>query len=76
VHAACSRWKPGHAALKIDPYDVQALAEGLRALDADADLRGRLSEAGPRQAENFSLARYERRLAGLYAKLGLSAEGA
>jgi glycosyltransferase involved in cell wall biosynthesis len=66
----------GDAALKIDPYDVQALAEGIRALDADSDLRGQLAEAGPRQAENFSLARYERRLAGLYAKLGLSAEGA
>lgn len=65
----------GDAALQVDPYDVQALAEGIRALDADAELRARLSLAGPRRAEEFSLERYDRRLAALYARLGLSAEG-
>ncbi|MFN6956732.1 MAG: glycosyltransferase family 4 protein [Acetobacteraceae bacterium] len=65
----------GDAAIQVDPYDVQALAEGIRALDADAELRARLALAGPRQAEQFSPERYDRRLAALYAKLGLSAEG-
>jgi glycosyltransferase involved in cell wall biosynthesis len=65
----------GDAALQVDPYDVQALAEGIRALDADADLRARLSIAGPKRAEEFSLERYDRRLAALYGKLGLSADG-
>jgi glycosyltransferase involved in cell wall biosynthesis len=65
----------GDAAIQVDPYDVQALAEGIRALDADAELRARLSLAGPKQAEAFSVERYDRRLAALYAKLGLAAEG-
>lgn len=65
----------GDAALQVDPYDVQALAEGIRALDADADLRARLSMAGPKRAEEFSLERYDRRLAALYGRLGLSADG-
>jgi glycosyltransferase involved in cell wall biosynthesis len=66
----------GNAALLVDPYDVQQIAEGIRALDADAELRARLAAAGPKQAEAFSPDRYDRRLAALYAKLGLSAEGA
>jgi glycosyltransferase involved in cell wall biosynthesis len=65
----------GDAAIMVDPYDVQAMAEGIRALDADAELRARLSLAGPKRAEEFSLERYDRRLAALYARLGLSAEG-
>jgi glycosyltransferase involved in cell wall biosynthesis len=65
----------GDAAIQVDPYDVQALAEGIRALDADAELRARLALAGPKQAEQFSCERYDRRLAALYASLGLSAEG-
>ncbi|MCX7685709.1 MAG: glycosyltransferase family 4 protein, partial [Acetobacteraceae bacterium] len=63
----------GDAAIQVDPYDVQAMAEAIRALDADAELRARLAAAGPRRAEEFSLERYDRRLAALYAKLGLSA---
>lgn len=65
----------GDAAIQVDPYDVQALTEAIRAVDADAELRARLSAAGPRQAEQFSPERYDRRLAALYAKLGLAAEG-
>jgi glycosyltransferase involved in cell wall biosynthesis len=33
----------GEAAIKVDPYDTRAMVEAIRALDADADLRGRLS---------------------------------
>jgi glycosyltransferase involved in cell wall biosynthesis len=58
----------GNAALQVDPYDTRALVEGIRALDTDADLRGRLAEAGPIQAEQFSPERYQARLADVYGK--------
>lgn len=58
----------GNAALQIDPYDTRALVEGIRALDSDADLRGRLSEAGPIRAQEFSPERYQARLAKLYGQ--------
>jgi len=58
----------GNAALQVDPYDTRALVEGIRALDSDADLRGRLTEAGPIQAQQFSPERYQARLAEVYGK--------
>ncbi|MCZ8279155.1 MAG: glycosyltransferase family 4 protein [Acetobacteraceae bacterium] len=58
----------GSAALQVDPYDTRALVEGIRALDSDGDLRGRLAEAGPIQAQNFSPERYQARLAQVYGK--------
>lgn len=58
----------GNAALQVDPYDTRALVEGIRALDSDADLRGRLAEAGPVQAQQFSPERYQARLAEVYGK--------
>jgi len=61
----------GDAAVKVNPYDIRAMVEGIRALDADEDLRGHLSWAGRRQAAVFSAAAYERRLADLYARLGV-----
>ncbi|WP_198374147.1 glycosyltransferase family 4 protein [Neoroseomonas rubea] len=60
----------GDAAIKIDPYDTRAMVEAIRALDADADLRGRLAEAGPAQAALFSPERYRARLRDAYARLG------
>ncbi|MFT8245690.1 glycosyltransferase family 4 protein [Roseomonas sp. BN140053] len=66
----------GEAAVKVNPYDVRAMVEGIRALDSDAELRGYLSEAGPRQAALFSAEAYERRLRGLYEGLGLRLDGA
>jgi hypothetical protein len=42
--------------------------EGIRALDSDADLRGRLAEAGPIRAQAFSAERYQARLAELYGR--------
>ena len=62
----------GDAAMKVDPYDVRALVEGIRALDTDADLRGRLSQAGPGQASLFSPERYRVRLADAYARMGFT----
>jgi glycosyltransferase involved in cell wall biosynthesis len=63
----------GDAALTVDPYDVAALTEAIRAVDGDAELRARLADAGPRQAETFSLDRYAARLATLYSRLGVPA---
>lgn len=59
----------GDAALLIDPYDPRAIAEGLRALDSDADLRGRLSLAGRKRAQLFSAERFQQRMAQVYAGL-------
>jgi hypothetical protein len=58
----------GDAALQIDPYDMQAMVEGIRALASDEALRGRLSEAGPMRAQAFSVDRYHARLAALYGR--------
>lgn len=62
----------GDAAIKVDPYDVRAMVDAIRALDSDADLRGRLSEAGPTQAALYSPERYQMRLREAYAKLGVT----
>lgn len=65
----------GDAALQVDPYDVAQMVQAIRALDRDADLRGRLSEAGPGQAALFSPQRYQSRLQDLYGRLGVSFRG-
>ncbi|WP_201305986.1 glycosyltransferase family 4 protein [Roseomonas harenae] len=62
----------GDAAVKVNPYDVRAMVEGIRVLDADHELREHLSWAGQRQAALFSAAAYERRLAEVYARLGVT----
>jgi glycosyltransferase involved in cell wall biosynthesis len=59
----------GDAALQIDPYDTRALVEGIRVLDADADLRGRLARAGTLRAQEFSPELYQARLSKLYGNL-------
>jgi glycosyltransferase involved in cell wall biosynthesis len=65
----------GDAALLTDPYDPSAIAEGLRALDSDAVLRGRLADEGQRQAQRFTAARYTERLALLYRDVLTSPAG-
>lgn len=61
----------GEAALKVDPYDVRAMVEAIRALDADADLRGHLAELGPKQASLFAPERYQERIRDAYGRVGL-----
>lgn len=56
----------GEAALLVDPYDSQAIRQGIVALDADADLRNELTARGRRQAEEYSPEAYRNRLAELY----------
>ncbi len=65
----------GDAAIKIDPYDIRAMVDSIRALDTDADLRGRLAAFGPRQASLFSPERYQVRVRDTYAKLGVTLGG-
>lgn len=62
----------GDAAISVDPYDVQAMTRGLRALDADEGLRNDLVHRGLAQAGRFSVAAYEDRLKTLYGRVGLS----
>ena len=56
----------GDAALLVDPYDVSAIARGLRRLDTEADLRADLARRGPGQAQRFSTERYKTNLTALY----------
>jgi glycosyltransferase involved in cell wall biosynthesis len=57
----------GDAAVLVDPYDTQAIAQGIRALDRDEALRARLEEAGPRQAARFDAEPYRTALTAMYA---------
>ncbi len=62
----------GDAAISVDPYDVQAMTRGLRALDADEDLRADLVRRGTNQAARFSVEAYRDRLTQMYRRVGLS----
>jgi glycosyltransferase involved in cell wall biosynthesis len=65
----------GNAALLVDPYNVYAIAEGIRALDIDANLRGDLSAKGLKQSALFDRATYNRRLDELYGRLTIGGRG-
>jgi glycosyltransferase involved in cell wall biosynthesis len=56
----------GDAALLVDPYNVDAIRQGILTLDADQDLRSEFSARGRRQAEKFSPERYRARLEEAY----------
>jgi glycosyltransferase involved in cell wall biosynthesis len=61
---------PGKDALDFPPGDAGALAEQLRRLVEDPDLRGRLGTEGRRTAErDFDRARLGPQVAGLYETL-------
>lgn len=59
----------GEGALLVDPYDTRALAEGISALEANADFRARLSLHGRRTAEIYSMEAYKARVGSLYERL-------
>jgi glycosyltransferase involved in cell wall biosynthesis len=61
----------GDAALVVDPYDVDAISRGIRALDLDADYRSALEVAGRTQAARFSPAAYQAQLKSVYGRFGL-----
>jgi glycosyltransferase involved in cell wall biosynthesis len=58
----------GDAALLIDPQSVDAIAQAIRTVDNDGDLRGELVQRGRIQARKYSVAEYEMRLGQLYEK--------
>ena len=58
----------GEAAILVDPYDTQKIAQAIRAVDADEGLRNSLVSAGLTQADRFSEAAYVNRLRPLYAQ--------
>lgn len=62
----------GDAAVIVDPYDVQAMTRGLRALDADDAMRDDLVRRGLVQSAKFSVEAYQGRLSEMYGRLGLS----
>ncbi len=56
----------GRAALLVDPNSVASIAQAIRTLDKDSDLRLDLIERGRKQAAKFSVGAYEERVAGVY----------
>jgi glycosyltransferase involved in cell wall biosynthesis len=60
----------GDAALYVNPYDIDSIAEAIKTITADEDLRTELSRRGRVQAGRFSVARYRERVAALYERLG------
>jgi glycosyltransferase involved in cell wall biosynthesis len=59
----------GEAALTVDPYNVGEIAAALRRLDGDEGLRNALSQAGEARAAEYDMARYQQRLADMYAQV-------
>jgi glycosyltransferase involved in cell wall biosynthesis len=59
----------GDGAMLIDPYDTRAIAEGIRELDTNAELRASLGARGRRRANLFSPQAYQRRLRALYDRV-------
>ncbi len=59
----------GDAALYVDPYDVDDIADAIKTITADEGLRAELSRLGRAQAELFSVARYRERVTALYERL-------
>lgn len=60
----------GDAAVIVDPYDVQAITRGIRALDSDEGLQAELIAKGVQQAAHFTPEAYQARLKTLYEKVG------
>jgi len=69
-HASSLPEIAGDAALYVNPYNIDEIAQAIKTITADADLRTELVRRGHIQAELFSVARYRERLAALYERLG------
>ncbi|MGE0628674.1 MAG: glycosyltransferase family 4 protein [Hyphomicrobiaceae bacterium] len=59
----------GDAALLVDPYDVDDIANGFASLDQDDDLCEELRNRGRLRAAEFSVERYKQRLHAIYARI-------
>jgi glycosyltransferase involved in cell wall biosynthesis len=59
----------GDAALLVDPYRTDEIAEAIRTIAKDAGLRAELARRGQAQAAKFSVECYRDRVAALYRAL-------
>lgn len=59
----------GDASVVVDPYDVNSIAQGLRQLEQDAELRHQLSVSGVARAQMFNSAAYADRLQAMYNRI-------
>jgi glycosyltransferase involved in cell wall biosynthesis len=59
----------GDAAIMVDPYDVEALAQAMRRALTDADLRAGMREKGRERATQFTWERAARQTAAVYREL-------
>jgi glycosyltransferase involved in cell wall biosynthesis len=59
----------GDAACLINPYDTREIAEAIRALDSNDELRAELSDRGKKQAQKFDESSYQKRLTDVYARV-------
>jgi glycosyltransferase involved in cell wall biosynthesis len=62
----------GEGGILVDPYETGQIADAIRAIDHDDALHDRLSKAGLAHAAKFGNEAFAEKLAGLYAKMGLS----
>jgi len=60
----------GEAALYVNPYSIDDMAQAIKTISADEGLRRELSRRGRVQAQLFSIARYRERIAALYERIG------
>ena len=68
-NTSCMPEVAGSAAMLVNPYDTQAIAQGIKELDSNDALRITLSKAGQLQSKHFKEDQYEERLRSLYEKL-------
>ena len=68
-HATSLPQTVGAAGLLVDPYDIDSIAEGMKAVLDEPALRARLSAAGPAQAAKFSWQDSARRLLGVFGQV-------
>ncbi|HTJ63327.1 MAG TPA: glycosyltransferase family 1 protein [Alphaproteobacteria bacterium] len=59
----------GDAALLVDPYNVAEIAEGIRALDSNAELRDQLSARGSVRAQLYTPEKHAERLNEMYSRI-------
>jgi glycosyltransferase involved in cell wall biosynthesis len=59
----------GDAAITVDPYDLDAITDGLQRLIQDTDLRDRLIQKGLARAREFTWEKSARQLIGIYQDL-------
>ncbi len=59
----------GDGALLLDPYDTRAIAEGIRELDSNAELRVSLGARGRKRANLYSAEAQQRRLSAIYDRV-------